>query len=322
MICGVLPVNNRLTINEGKRMRIGIIGGGSIGLLFAYYLSQSFSVNLYTRTGNQAEKLNHDGVYLKEQEEMFRGRVVASPIEKWSGQEDFTIITVKQYQLNNVLARMSSPSVRKGPLLFLQNGMGHLDAISLLTNKEIYVGSVEHGALRINENTVSHNGVGVTKVASYRGDSECLRSFLSLSPRVFPFVYEENYYQMLIRKLLVNAMINPLTAILQVKNGQLVENSEYLHTLTQLFNELAEVLKLENRQDSWQHVLTVCRNTAQNQSSMLKDLLNHQKTEVDAILGYLLKEAEKTGCSTPLMRAFYHLIKGKEHEGRGWNNDV
>ena len=302
-------------------MRIGIIGGGSIGLLFASYLSLSFTVTVYTRTSQQALKINRDGIWLRRQQELIHCPVVACPIGDWTGQEDLTLITVKQYQLNNVLTRLTDPGTSKGPLLFLQNGMGHLDALSQLQNKEIFVGSVEHGAVKINENTVSHNGVGVTKVAVFSGNSSCLQSFLSLMPDGFPFAFEMNYFQMLLNKLIVNAMINPLTAILQVKNGQLIKNPEYFLIFKQLFAELVEILNLENWQENWQQITNVCQNTAQNQSSMLKDLLNHQETEVEAILGYLLKEAQKNDCKAPLIRTLYHLIKGKEYEGRGARDD-
>lgn len=301
-------------------MKIGIIGGGSIGLLFASYLCKSFSVTIYTRTSLQAEKLNRDGIWLRKQEEMIHCQVLARPIEDWTGQEDLTMITVKQYQLKNVLSRYSNPSTQKGTLLFLQNGMGHLESIAHLTNKNIFVGSVEHGALRLNENTVSHNGVGVTKVALYRGNADELMSFLSNSTNEFPFVFEEDYYSMMVKKLIVNAMINPLTAILQVKNGQLVDNPEYLLVLRELFTEVTEILKIENKQEYWQHVLNVCRNTAVNQSSMLKDILNHQVTEVEAILGYLLKQAKNSECNAPLIRTYYQLIKGKEYEMRDLND--
>ena len=43
-------------------MRIGIIGGGAIGLLFANYLSENHDVTIFTRTKEQAELLNRDGL--------------------------------------------------------------------------------------------------------------------------------------------------------------------------------------------------------------------------------------------------------------------
>jgi len=42
----------------GGFMRIGIIGGGAIGLLFACYLSKSNQVTLYCRTNEQVRLIS------------------------------------------------------------------------------------------------------------------------------------------------------------------------------------------------------------------------------------------------------------------------
>ena len=46
--------------------------------------------------------------------------------------------------------------------------------------------------------------------------------------------------------------------------------------------------------------------------SMLEDVLARRPTEVDAITGALVREAERLGVPTPLHSAMYRLVKGKE----------
>lgn len=43
-------------------MKVGIIGGGSIGLLFAYYLNKCFDTTIYTRTDRQACMIGAKGL--------------------------------------------------------------------------------------------------------------------------------------------------------------------------------------------------------------------------------------------------------------------
>jgi 2-dehydropantoate 2-reductase len=296
-------------------MRIGIIGGGSTGLLYAYYLNQTFSVTIYTRTTLQAEKINAEGLFLKKGEQLSNLFVKAVPFDNWKGKEEITIVTVKQYQLENVLLKLQNKDIKGSTFLFLQNGMGHIKHLDKLSAKNILVGSIEHGAYRNSPNMVTHNGEGVTRVAIFRGQQEFLNDFVDAVPSSFPIVIEPDYYEMLVRKLIVNAVINPMTAILRIQNGELINNPHYYEIFQNVFSEIIEILNLKNKDDYFNNLIQVCEKTAQNRSSMLKDLESNRETEVDAILGFLLAKAEKDHIHSPLIRTFYQLIKGKEWEG-------
>lgn len=297
-------------------MKIAVIGGGSIGLLFSYYLSLNNEIFIYTRTEGQAELINQHGVHLiKGGMEQPAVQVTAAPVQEWNGNEDLTIVAVKQYQLTRLMEDIKTKPT--GKFLFLQNGYGHIKQLAEMEAPDVYVGSVEHGAVRSNGYTVHHNGMGMTKTAVYRGDGRLLRELSINAPSGFPFIPESDYNEMLLKKLVVNSVINPLTAILRVKNGDLVQNPFYFEIFSQLFEECARVLELHNKEDYFQNLMKVCEKTADNHSSMYKDIENNRQTEIDAILGYLLELAESKKIKAPLIHNYYHCIKGKEHERKG-----
>ncbi|SMQ70184.1 ketopantoate reductase [Bacillus sp. OV166] len=293
-------------------MRVGIIGAGSIGLLFAAYISRVFEVTIYCRSTEQTSEINKNGIVLKKKGEQTISFVQALPITEWKGVEDITIITVKQYQLYPIIEKINQLPVIPNNLLFLQNGMGHIKQLETIPFTNIYVGSVEHGALKENSYTVSHNGEGITNVAVFKGDPTLLSEFIFSAPIEFPLVLKEDYFQMLQNKLIVNAVINPLTAILQVKNGELIKNQYYFHVLKNLFSEIATVLNLKNAEVHQLQIIDICKNTSENRSSMLRDIEANKMTEVDAILGYILEEAQFKEMTVPQVENLYYLIKGKE----------
>lgn len=296
-------------------MRVGIIGAGSIGLLFAAYLSRVFDVTVYTRSLEQANEINLHGISLLNRMDRTVAAVKALPITDWQESEELTIIAVKQYQLFSIIERLKQTEAMPENLLFLQNGMGHLKLLNDLKGANVYVGSVEHGALRENLYTVRHNGAGTTNVAVYKGDSEFLQWLTGAVSKVFPMTYQEEYFAMLEKKLIANALINPLTAILQVKNGVLVDNPFYYKILQNLFCEITAILNLKHPEEYWGQVMKICQQTADNRSSMLKDIEANRQTEVDAILGYLLEEADRNGIKSSSLETLYYLIKGKESQG-------
>lgn len=293
-------------------MEIGIIGAGSIGLLFAAYLSKNNEITLYTRTQEQAAEINSHGIVLNKEGERTVFHVKALPFARRKEIEMLSIITVKQYQLPAVLENLTS--LREAPqnLLFLQNGMGHLKLLEALPAANIFIGTVEHGALKEDSYTVSQNGQGVTNVSVFKGGTEVLNSFIASAPSDFPFLVKPNYYEMLVDKLIINAVINPLTAILGVKNGALVENQFYFHVMRLLYSEIAAILNLAEQEKHLEQVIMICKKTAGNRSSMLKDLEANRMTEAEAILGFLLEKAKASEKEAPLTETLYFAIKGKE----------
>lgn len=289
-------------------MKIGIIGGGAIGLLFANYLRENYNVTIYTRTKEQAELLNRDGLNFILNGQVKTNKVTANQISQNVMDEELLIITVKQYHLLDIYPFIKNVSL---PLLFLQNGYGHIDYLQTLSSSSLFVGVVEHGALKHNQNTVEHTGFGRTKLAIFHGHWQDLQ-MINKSIASFPFELCEDFHSMLLEKLIVNAVINPLTAILGVPNGELIENPLYLQVMDMYVDELGRILQIQNIANTLEHVKQVCRVTAENRSSMLKDLENRRKTEIDAILGYVLQVAEQKGDDPRLSQFLYTMIKGKE----------
>jgi len=64
--------------------------------------------------------------------------------------------------------------------------------------------------------------------------------------------------------------------------------------------------------DPARHVEEVCRSTAENLSSMLQDVMNRRRTEIDAINGAVVAEAEKLGVPAPINRVLSALIKVRQ----------
>ncbi|UYP08988.1 MULTISPECIES: 2-dehydropantoate 2-reductase [Priestia] len=287
---------------------IGIIGGGSLGLLFSAYLSDCYDVTLYTKTQAQAKCINESGITLHRQGEHHTKKVSAIPLEKNIKEADLIIITVKQYHLKEIIPFIKTLTIHT-PLLFIQNGMSHIEILKNLPQRTLYLGTVEHGAMRTNMDSVYHTGIGTTRIASYRGEMESIFPIVN-----FPWVIEKDWYAMLVKKLVVNALINPLTALYRVKNGQLIQNSYFYKTMRLLFEEIADVLKLDSAFNYWENALGVCSRTSTNQSSMLKDIQEGRQTEIDAILGYIQTQAAEKRTSTPIVDFLYGSIKGIEEE--------
>ncbi|WP_179134046.1 2-dehydropantoate 2-reductase [Halobacillus massiliensis] len=261
-------------------MKIGILGGGSVGLLLSSYLSREHEVFLYVRSLEQKELIEAEGI-ICDNRTAHVNVLLSDELHKHSC--DLMMITVKQYHLTQIFDLLPAQT----PLLFLQNGMAHLSLLEKLKNP-CAVGVVEHGALKIAMNQVSHTGKGSVQMAVFKGEADVIGWAQLISKDEFPFYSCGNYYYMLSRKLIINTVINPLTAIFQVKNAHIIENPHIRFLAHKLCQEASIALNLDN-EEQWERITNIAENTGSNHSSMYKDILCGRKTEIEAISGYIFQ---------------------------------
>src|SRR5699024_8419473 len=157
------------------------------------------------------------------------------------------------------------------PLLFLQNSMGHIETIQTY-NQPVYIGVVSHGAHRSRDNVVSHLGNGMIKIASLTGKSDELNSLAQrLNQETFPIELHNDWESLLKQKLMINAVINPITALFDVPNGKILTNKHLHYLAKELCKETATVLQLSET-DSWDEIVYVAEQTKENVSSMRADI--------------------------------------------------
>jgi 2-dehydropantoate 2-reductase len=113
-------------------------------------------------------------------------------------------------------------------------------------------------------------------------------------------------------KLAINAGINPLTALLKVRNGFLIENKLARNLMVEAAEETAAVASKLGialpYESAGEQAIKVARQTAQNYSSMLQDILRQAPTEIDAICGEIVNYGRQIGVPTPINREFQRLI--------------
>ena len=117
-------------------------------------------------------------------------------------------------------------------------------------------------------------------------------------------------------KVIINAAINPLTAILRIPNGALVESEETTGLMRAAALEAAAIARAKGITlpfpDPVERVKQVATMTATNHSSMLQDVLGQRPTEIDAINGKIVEQGQALGIATPvnaLLTSLMHAIQ-------------
>lgn len=293
-------------------MNIGIIGGGAIGLLLAvYFQKNNHDVLIYTRTKEQASLINRHGIKLQIEEKESVINCRAIEINKNIETFDLLIVCVKQYSLRDIEQILLQ--YKGDDILFLQNGMSHVEFVQKLPIKNCYIGIVEHGVLKKSKNKIIHTGKGSIKFGQVKGGRSSINAFQAIHTNEFPILYDEDWLRILKQKCLINCTINPLTSIFQVQNGELLKNEYFKKVSSLLFAEVAQILELDEKVE-WNLFESICEKTASNFSSMNRDLFYGRHTEIESMLGYIKKVAIMKKINVPMSELVYNMIKGLEEK--------
>ncbi|MGD8190011.1 ketopantoate reductase family protein [Brevibacillus ginsengisoli] len=298
-------------------MRAVIVGGGSVGLLMAARLQLGgVAVHLLTRSEEQAECIRASKIILHELDNQIQTvPVLASSFEQKWPLADIYLIAVKQTQLNSIVQKLQQiPPGAK--VIALQNGMGHRELLAeSVPSDQLYFGVNTEGARRISLHEVVHTGQGIIRIGPWvaqLAQDPVVQAFVDRARRgEIPAEYVDETSSLLWRKLAANAVINPLTAIAEVSNGQLLEVPSMLELMRSVFEEVRMVAKAFGHklaENDWQDILYICRSTSKNYSSMLQDLLNNKETEIDSINGYIVERARELEIMTPMNDTLYRAV--------------
>lgn len=290
-------------------MRITVIGAGAVGMLIASFLvEQNKNVTLIVRRKEQALEIQKFGLIRKNLDGSFYTAKIQVDTDLSTIKEDsLVIVAVKYGQLEQLYKTLRTLNI-ESPLLFLQNGLAHFQEALHLPQKTIAFGACQFGAEKENDHTVVHRGQGVLKIAVEKGRKELFNKLSSSLNGKIQLVMEEDAEQMLFEKALLNCFINPITAIVRMKNGELIENEHTYHLLLNLYDELMEAFPEIKADFQFEDVKNLCIRTAANTSSMLSDRLQMRPTEAETIIGEVIKRAAKREKALPTLNTLYHLL--------------
>jgi 2-dehydropantoate 2-reductase len=291
-----------------------IVGTGAMACLFGARLADVAHVTLLGSWEDGLGALEADGIRLIELDGSERRAAVqvAREVGPCQGAE-LALVLVKSWQTERAAKQLKRCLKREGVALTLQNGLGNLETLAgTLGEGRVALGVTTCGATLLGPAHARVGGVGPTYLASHPGLDRLGRL---LEAAGFEIQRVEDLKGLQWGKLAVNAGINPVSALLDVPNGSLLELPGLKEVLRAAVVETAAVARAQGVKltfdDPFQETLRVAGRTGANLSSMVQDLRRGAPTEIDAICGAVVREGESLGVPTPVNRALWNLVRGR-----------
>lgn len=289
------------------------MGNGAIGNLLAANCQQlKLNYRLLTRNGLgfalSVRRFN-------QKEQVFTPQTKSTHVP---GDFDILLLPLKAYQILPAIEQLRPHLQSRQTLMLLHNGMVSIEQVKLLLpDNPIVAATTSYAAYKPATDTMIETGLGRTHAGWVSSTSPSHREQVEslLNAILPPCTWHQDIKLALWHKLAINAVINPLSAIEQITNGQL--NAErYQHDIAQLCAENACVMQacgyVTSPAELSEKIYQVIRDTAHNYSSMNRDIAFGRPSEINYINGYLVQQAKQHKIAVPLNTRLIREIKNLE----------
>jgi len=298
------------------RTKIGILGAGAIGTLFGYKLAAQNDVTMLDVRRDIVATIKRDGLRLGAGE----GRRVGATSEP---RDLFGVAILFIFVRATDTLRALRPFVGElnpsTAIVSLQNGIGNEEAIKTALGAHIalVLGATTESSLTVAAGAAMPVGNGQTVLGSGGASPEtCHRIARLLDESGIPASTVYDIRPHLWGKLIANAAINPVAALLDRTNGVVLHDAnagEVARSLAQEAATVAGAVRIALPfSDPWSYVRTIVEQTAAMRSSMLYDLDNGAKTEIDFINGAVVATGRRAAVPTPYNETIVRLVKARE----------
>jgi 2-dehydropantoate 2-reductase len=300
-------------------MNFMIFGAGAVGSVVAARLADVHPVSLVARAEHVAA-IRRRGLRVSGDTEMVQSALdaVTDPADV-EAPPDVVLLTVKAYDTAAAVESLA-PWADRALFVSLQNGLGNEEIIAARAAR-VLGAVINQGATLLGPGAVLHAGSGQVAIGPFHGtgdrDAETVAG--ALADAGFPAIAVRDINARIWAKAILNAAVNPLSALLRVRTGVLVDDDELRAGMRQVVRESVAIAGACGVELSAAEVMATVREVAEatrdNKTSMYQDLERGRRTEIEAINGALAARAREHGVPCPVNELLTRMVRAAAARG-------
>jgi 2-dehydropantoate 2-reductase len=303
-------------------MQFVVIGAGNMGCVYGGNLARiGQQVAMIDVWREHVDAIAARGLRLEGLTGDFTVSPGASVNPQDSPQADVVLICVNAYSTPQAAEAARIVLKPQGCCLTLQNGVGNVETLAAALGEERVLAGlsfqsgdlVEPGFVRHTNNGPTYLGELDRERTKRLAEIEALFSLAGMNP-----VVVEDIIATIWSKFVHNCGINAICAITGLRPDQIQDIEELDAFQTNIIQEAATLVQAKGvvlpDADPVAVIKEYCAHKS-HRPSMLQHLDRGQRTEIDALNGYVSKESAKLGLPAPCNDALTRLMKGREKSG-------
>lgn len=299
------------------KVKIGILGiggiGGFLGAPLAKRYKDSTTKIIFICRGETKNAIQNNGLIFESKgikETIYPHLVSDDPTE--IGVLDVLILTSKSYSIKDVLSTYKDCINSETIIITLQNVVNAKEIIreTLPEADQIMEGCIYVASNVKQPGHIQHVG-GPGKIFVGGKENHSLIDLLADSG--LDITYVPNINEILWKKYLFVAPVAGITSAYKVTFGQLLEEENLMHILENMMIEIQSLAKKNNISLTKEDIETskdlLTKFPFESRSSLQLDFENHNQTEKQFLVDYVIENAKKYGIETPFYNGVNEKIK-------------
>jgi len=312
------------TKNEFKKF--AVIGAGPVGCIVAAFLAQGgYEVTLCDVVPELANAgidpgLKLDGV---ENVEAKVSRAITRVDDLAADPPDVIIITVKATVLHLIASAIENFFHGRMYIVSWQNGIDtELVLAETLGRENIIRAVVNYGCGLVKPGHVHlafHHPPHFLQELDPSGHDAAVAIAAALSRSGLGTERTDSIVDMVWRKSIMNACMNPVCAVTGLTMAEVIRDPILFQIVDNLVKEGVQVARANEISLGWDYypyAIGYMKNAGDHKPSMLVDIENKRRTEVDFINGKIVEYGQQAGIETPYNLMIRALVKGLESKGK------
>ena len=295
---------------------VAMIGAGAIGGVYSYSLHKLLGEKFaLIANGKRKERLEKEGLYLNG--EHFSPKVVSSDEDI---KFDLIIVSVKNYQLQSAIEDMRNLVGENTIILTLLNGISAREVLKeeFKDNHVLYGLAIKIDAVKVG-NKITQNSKAIIQFGD-KYNKTMSEEVLAVKNLLNDAKINNQVFEDMIKtvwtKWMLNIGLNQVSAISGATYRVIKNTPELLTLVNKSMKEVMEVSKVYDinlGDENWASVQDVIDSLdGDGKTSLLQDVENKRKTEVEYFSGTLIKIAKEHNVEVPVNEVLYNFIKAKE----------
>lgn len=292
-----------------------MVGAGSVGGFFGAHLAKNNPNVSFLLRPKTLAAVKQNGLTIRSATGSFTVHPPAASDPRELTTPDLIILSVKAYDLDEVMTQIEPIMTDQTVILTLQNGVDTEDRLLARFKRDCVVGGVAFIYSKIAApGVIDHYKKGAVAIGELMGHK---------SPRVLaiaelfkqagiPCQLTEDVRKSKWEKMCWNCVFNPLTVLVDDKVAKTLDHPEMLRVIHQIVAEVASVaaaVKVPLAADMAEKVVRWTEEIRDIHTSMYDDWKAGRPTEIDYLNGYVVKLGREWGVPTPANEMLTALIK-------------